>query len=249
MSGEISRKPITSTTDDMLNAAVKHQQEEHGPSDAAVHIVKFEETEGPGGSGSHGVSGGRGSGGDDDKWKVIGGVLAAVAVIALGTVAIKKKSGGKKEQAHEEASGLVDEAARKLRGSGRWIGDRAETVKDKAGNATDDIGPRVQGAASSTKETLSNVVPSGVKNAASTVGDKANIAGIKAEREGLKASERSDAAVRDAADKVIHNTNKVAGKADRKTGGFFSGIGNWFSDRKGDASDALDKAGDKVQGK
>ena len=45
-----------------------------------------------------------------------------------------------------------------------------------------------------------------------------NIAGIKAEREGLKASERSDAAVRDAADKVIHGTNKAADKADHKTG-------------------------------
>jgi len=43
-------------------------------------------------------------------------------------------------------------------------------------------------------------------------------AGIKAEREGLKASERSDAAVRDAADKVIHTTKKVTNKADHKTG-------------------------------
>jgi hypothetical protein len=46
------------------------------------------------------------------------------------------------------------------------------------GNVADDIKPRVQGAASSTKETISNVLPSGVKNAAGSVGDKANIAGF-----------------------------------------------------------------------
>ncbi len=39
----------------------------------------------------------------------------------------------KKKEAEEEASGILNEAGRKLRGSGRWIGDRAETVKDKAG--------------------------------------------------------------------------------------------------------------------
>lgn len=57
-------------------------------------------------------------------------------------------------------------------------------------------------------------------------------AGIKAEREGLKASERSDAAVRDAADKVLHVSDKSGRKADRKSGGFFSKIGNWLSDRQ-----------------
>ncbi len=56
-------------------------------------------------------------------------------------------------------------------------------------------------------------------------------AGIKAEKEGLKASERSDAAVRDAADKVLSISDKAARKADRNSGGFFSSIGNWFSDR------------------
>jgi len=224
-------------TDEMLNNAIKRHQEVHGPSEAEQHIESLGDLENNGG-------------GDDGKWKIIGGVLAAVAVIALGSVVIKKgKPGGKKEDAHAEASGVVDEAARKLRGSGRWIGDRAESVRDKAGNVVDDVTPRVHGAASSTKETISNVLPSGVKNTAGTVGDKANIAGIKAEREGLKASERSDAAVRDAADKVIHTTKKVTNKADHKTGGLFSGIGNWLSDRKDDASHALDSAGDKVQGK
>lgn len=56
-------------------------------------------------------------------------------------------------------------------------------------------------------------------------------AGIKAEKEGLKASEKSDHAVRDAADKLIHNSDKAGNKADQKSGGFFSGIGNWFRDR------------------
>lgn len=55
--------------------------------------------------------------------------------------------------------------------------------------------------------------------------------GIKAEKEGLKASEKSDHAVRDAADKVINISDKAARKADRKTGGLFSNIGNWLSDR------------------
>lgn len=58
------------------------------------------------------------------------------------------------------------------------------------------------------------------------------LAGIKAEKEGLKASERSDAAVRDAADKVLNISDKAARKADRKSGGFFSSIGNWLSDRQ-----------------
>ena len=56
-------------------------------------------------------------------------------------------------------------------------------------------------------------------------------AGIKAEREGIKASEKSDHAVRDAADKLIHTSDKAGSKADQKTGGFFSGIGNFFKDR------------------
>ena len=43
------------------------------------------------------------------------------------------KEDRKKKEAEEEASGILNEAGRKLRGSGRWIGDRAETVKDKAG--------------------------------------------------------------------------------------------------------------------
>lgn len=45
------------------------------------------------------------------------------------------KTERRKEEAEEEASGLLNEAGRKLRGSGRWIGDRAETVKDKAGES------------------------------------------------------------------------------------------------------------------
>lgn len=56
-------------------------------------------------------------------------------------------------------------------------------------------------------------------------------AGIKAEKEGLKASERSDAAVRDAADRVLHISDKAARNADRQSGGFFSGIGNWLRAR------------------
>lgn len=46
-----------------------------------------------------------------------------------------------------------------------------------AGNVTDDIGPRVQGAANSTKDKVNDVLPSGVKNAAGSVGDRANIIG------------------------------------------------------------------------
>ena len=57
------------------------------------------------------------------------------------------------------------------------------------------------------------------------------IEGVKAEKEGLKASEKSDAAVRDAADKVLHISDKAAHKADHKTGGLFSNIGNWLRDR------------------
>ena len=56
-------------------------------------------------------------------------------------------------------------------------------------------------------------------------------AGLKAEKEGLKASEKSDAAVRDAADKVIHKTSEAASKVDEKSGGFFGGLKHWLADR------------------
>lgn len=49
------------------------------------------------------------------------------------------KEDKKKREAQEEASGILNEAGRKLRGSGRWIGDRAETVKDKAGMHTSNL--------------------------------------------------------------------------------------------------------------
>lgn len=72
---------------------------------------------------------------------------------------------------------------------------------------------------------------------------KATIAGIKAEKEGLKASEKSDHAVRDAADKLIHKSDKAGKKADDKSSGFFSGIGNLFKGRMdylGDVSASSD---------
>ena len=58
-----------------------------------------------------------------------------------------------------------------------------------------------------------------------------SFAGLKAEKEGLKASEKSDSAVRDAADKVIHKTSEAASKVDEKSGGFFGGLKHWLADR------------------
>lgn len=46
-----------------------------------------------------------------------------------------------------------------------------------AGGVADDIGPRVQGAATSTKDRVNDSLPSGVKNAAGSVSERANIAG------------------------------------------------------------------------
>lgn len=46
-----------------------------------------------------------------------------------------------------------------------------------AGNVADDIGPRVSGAASSTRDKVNDTLPSGVKNAAGSVSERANIAG------------------------------------------------------------------------
>ena len=45
------------------------------------------------------------------------------------------------------------------------------------GNVADDISPRIQGAATSTKDKVNDVLPSGIKNAAGSVGDRANIVG------------------------------------------------------------------------
>lgn len=48
-----------------------------------------------------------------------------------------------------------------------------------AGNVVDDISPRVQGAASSTKDKVNDVLPHQVKNAAGSAGERINIAGNK----------------------------------------------------------------------
>ena len=66
---------------------------------------------------------------DKDTLKIIGGVVAVVAAIALGVTIKKKSSNNKKEQVEEEAHGFFDKAGSKL----GFIGNKAEHGADKAG--------------------------------------------------------------------------------------------------------------------
>lgn len=204
--------PRTSVADS-IDHAIQHGKDKQGPSEADAHItrVKSKTVDKPVEKPVNGDSGP-----DDDTLKIIGGVVAVVAAIALGVTIKKKRSGGKKEKAQEESQNFLDKAGNSL----GWIGNKAEHGADKAGS-------KASGAASTTKDKASEIIPQPISDAASSIKENLNVTGIKAEREGLKASEKSDAAVRDAADKLIHNTDKAGKKADNKSGGFFSGFGNW----------------------
>ena len=57
---------------------------------------------------------------------MIGQILPQQAAALL-----QRKS--RREEKEEEAKGLLDQAGRNLKGTGRWLGEKAETVKEKAG--------------------------------------------------------------------------------------------------------------------
>jgi hypothetical protein len=230
---EPSRKPIESTTDSQLDKAIAavNADQDH-TSEASKHVDNFK-------------NGGKG---DPNKvLKLVGGVVAVVAAVAVGSYAVKQ-SKSRKEKAEDDTKGLLDTAGDKLVGGKRWFGQKAEAAKDKAGNVADDISPQIKNIAGATKDKLGDATH-GVTSAAAAVKDRANIAGVKAEKEGLKASEASDHAVRDAADKVIHKGKHAKGEVENRN--FFDNLKGWFADRKDNVEDAAsavkDKTGEAVQ--